>query len=435
MYYVVGLGKSGQAFLTHFPDALVWDNSANLSSAVRSLTPPHEVPWEKVKALILSPGIPHTYPAPHEAALMARAHDVPIWCDVEVFLQTYPFLFPIGITGTNGKSTTTALITHMLIHSGIKALMGGNIGEPVFQLNPSLLKDVCVLELSSYQLERLPSWKERGKIGVITNITADHLARHGGMKGYIKAKQLILDVPQALIGIDTPATGQLYETFQKKHPCLIPVSVTQVLKRGIYVREGILFENGKETMDLRPFKKLPGLHNAQNMALSFGVGRLKGIESQTIALAFSSFGGLAHRLEWVGQSSDPIHFINDSKATNAGATAQGLAAYTDIFWIVGGRSKDTGLAGLEPFYPKIRKAYLIGEAAEEFHKILKPHVPTALCGTLETALMKAWADAKKLGKGVVLLSPACASWDQYNNFEERGNHFKEIVHQLLGDPA
>lgn len=433
MYYIVGLGKTGISFLKRFPDSYVWDDTPDPGYA-GPLTPPHEILWHTITALILSPGISHLYPKAHKAASLARHYRVPIWCDVEVFLQHYPSLHPIGITGTNGKSTTTALLHHVLHACGTPALMGGNIGMPLFELEPFISPidhAVCIIELSSYQLERTPSWGNNpSSIGVITNITPDHLSRHGGIKGYINAKKHILQAPLVFIGIDTPDTLALYQSFKDHHPCLIPVSVETPINQGIYLENGMLIDQGEKVFNIDQVTRLPGLHNAQNMALCYGVAKTMGLNPEMILNAMISFPGLPHRLEWVGRKGH-IQFVNDSKATNPEAVAHALKAYNDIYWILGGQPKESLLQGLERYYPHIRKAYVFGQGATEFYKILAPHIPTQRFTTLDEIIPVAYKDAVQAGKGVLLLSPACASWDQYTNFEARGDHFKALIYPFL----
>lgn len=422
MYYMVGLGKTGQAFLKHHK-AFVWDDT--LTTSHYPLTPPAAVPWHTLQALVLSPGIPHLYPHAHEAALLAQKYNVPIVCDIDVFLKTHPDLFYMGVTGTNGKSTVTALIHHILNHTHQASLMGGNIGTPVFDLIPKTSQDYCVLELSSYHLERLPTWPTKKCIAILTNITPDHLNRHKDMNGYIKAKEIILKAPIVFMGIDTDPTRHLYETHKAHHPCLVPVSIKEFLSYGLCVRENILYQNGRPCFDVG---SLPGFHHAQNIALAFGAMNHVGVRENDIYNALKTFKGLVHRLEWVGSFCN-IEFVNDSKATNIDAALGALAAYDHLFWIVGGQPKANELDGVEAYYPKIKAAYTIGEATQRFAKLLSPHVPTRPCYTLDKAVSYAIKDAKALGYGTVLLAPAAASLDQYAHFEARGDHFKTLIRE------
>ena len=403
--------------------------------------------WPTMTALVLNPSIPHTYPQPHPYAMKARAHGIPIVCDINFLPKAQPHAQYIGITGTNGKSTTTALIGHLLKFAGRSCQVGGNIGIAALSLDPfdKQKQGAFVLELSSYQLELTPDLcLDRA---VLLNITPDHLSRHGGMAGYIEAKRNIFrhleknSQAVALVGIDDPDCEAIAQELQHHHR-LITFSISKSAE--IQVDRGILYDNGQEVMNLFQDSKLRGEHNAQNMAAAYGVGKSLNIEKTVLIQGLRTFQGLVHRQESLGKIKN-IEFINDSKATNAEAVAKALACYDNIYWILGGQAKENGLECLDSFYPRIKHAFLIGEAMPLFEKQLKNKVPITACYTLEKATRAAFEAAQQaqehvqqhaqectapLGKAVILLSPACASWDQFKSFEHRGEVFRTLFYDL-----
>jgi UDP-N-acetylmuramoylalanine--D-glutamate ligase len=438
---VLGLGKSGlvaaRALAASGAEVWAWDDDETRRKAL-STTDLYKCDWSRPSALVLSPGIPHRYPAPHPIAAKAAGAGVPIIGEVELLFRAQPKATYVGITGTNGKSTTTALIGHLLRRAGKRAEVGANLGTPALALAPLEAGGIYVLEMSSYQLELVPT--ARFDVAVLLNITPDHLERHGGMTGYIAAKRRVFDRqrPQdyAVIGIDDEHCRAIRQRFAGRH--VVAIAIGHNAASAVTVRDGILSdETGREIMDLAKAPALPGPHNWQNAAAAFAVGRALGLSSAAIAAGIETYPGLPHRQELIA-SREGVRFINDSKATNADATAKALACYDPIYWILGGRPKETGLDGLEPFYPRIAKAYLIGEAAADFEKRLRAHnVATRQCGTLDRAVASAAADAEaddaaaqNRSGAVVLLSPACASFDQFANFEERGEHFRKLVNEL-----
>lgn len=434
---VFGLGKAGQAAVAALlaggaevfaDDDKQESGTGNTQLATRNYS---TWPWPELTALVLSPGVPLTHPAPHGVVLAAQAVGCPVIGEVELLQQACPNAIKIGITGTNGKSTTTALIGHILSLAGKAPQVGGNLGTPALALEPLGAEGVYVLEMSSFQLDLMRS--VRFDVAVWLNITPDHLDRHGSMEGYIAAKQHIFERQQAgdcaIIGIDDAYSESVARELIERHAAtVIPLTVGGKAAQGIEIHAGILTDRRDgASLDLRPCKGLKGAHNWQNAAAAFAACRALGVSAELISQALHSFAGLAHRMEWVGAEKGVV-FINDSKATNADSTAKALAAYPEnIYWILGGRPKAGGIASLGHFFPRIRHAYLLGEAEEEFAATLEGHVPYTRCGTLEVATRQACADALRAGAGVVLLSPACASWDQWPNFEVRGEAFKHYA--------
>jgi UDP-N-acetylmuramoylalanine--D-glutamate ligase len=434
---VLGLGKAGlaaaKALAASGAEVWAWDDDPGKRGGLPTMDLAR-VDWTKPSALILSPGIPHRFPKPHPVAERASAAGCPIIGEVELLFRAQPRARFVGITGTNGKSTTTALIGHLAKRAGRKVEVGANLGTPALALQPLAEDGIYVLEMSSYQLELM----ENGHfdVAVLLNITPDHLERHGGMDGYIAAKRRIFDRQRghdwAVIGVDDDPCRRIHQGLSGRRIAAITIGRQHL--GLITVERGIMRdEQGRTIVDLARAAALPGAHNWQNAAAAFAVARALGIpESETVA-GIESYPGLPHRQELVATIAG-VKFVNDSKATNADATAKALACYDSIYWILGGRPKETGLDGLEPFYPRIARAYLIGEAAADFERRLKAAgVATTMSGTLERAVAAAAADARAAKKpgAVVLLSPACASFDQFANFEARGNKFRDLVGALV----
>lgn len=455
---VMGLGKTGLSSALSLQHAGVevwaWDDkpeSCNHAESLGILVVDLTIaPLNEIDFIIWSPGIPHTYPAPHPVAEKARAASVPIVCDIDMLCRVQHQADYIGITGTNGKSTTTALIGHTL-KDFRPAQIGGNIGLPVLDLEPMGHEGTYVLELSSYQTELSPSFSPVGV--VFLNITPDHLYRHGGLAGYIEAKKQIFSNPPvgarkpiAVISIDTEDCATIAEELEDDNVwTVIPVSTQNRLEKGVYVEEGVLYEmrddGAVRIAYLNDFIHLRGRHNHENIACAYAVIRqVYGYEPEKIIAAMKSFGGLPHR-QFLVRTINGIPYINDSKATNADATSHALAAFRRIYWILGGQPKEGGLNGLENMMHRVDHAYVIGEAAPQFAEWLQENnVPFRLCGTLDVAVSLAHLEAQKNkdaphldGAGVVLLSPACASWDQFKSFEHRGDMFAELVGNLRED--
>jgi UDP-N-acetylmuramoylalanine--D-glutamate ligase len=449
---VLGLGKSGLATARSLEaggaKVFAWDDAAEKREEAAkegfTLADSRGWVWEHLSALILSPGIPLTHPKPHEAVLKAQAAGVEVIGDIELFQRALRASGKkarlVAITGTNGKSTTTALVGHMVRRCGDNAQVGGNIGKPVLELEAPEATTVYVVEVSSYQIDLAPSLAPN--VAVLLNITPDHIDRHGTVEHYaaVKARLFALqgETDTAVIGIDDMRTSSICtDVTARRIAQVIPISVGKALSRGVYALNGVLYENlaaqGVKAGDLAGIKTLAGAHNWQNAAAAYAVGRALGYHRERILAAFESFPGLAHRMEIVGEA-DGVRFVNDSKATNADAASKALATYDNIYWIIGGKAKEGGITSLEEWFPRIRRAYLIGDAASEFAETLKGKVEAIHCGTLDRAVEAASRDAlADLAEfKVVLLSPACASFDQFKSFEERGDVFRAAVQERLG---
>jgi len=395
-----------------------------------------DVPFQGLDALVLSPGVPLTHPSTHWAAAKAHAAGVPVIGDIELFLGAKAAGKLVAITGTNGKSTTTALIGHVLRHGGRQVGVGGNLGTPALALDAVGADGVYVLELSSYQIDLTPSLAP--DVGVLLNITPDHLDRHGGMPGYIAVKTRLFarppGAPTAVIGVDDQPCRAVRAGLDRRWTDR-PISALGPIAGGIYWYEGKLIDSSEGAveivLDMAEAPALPGRHNGQNAAAACATARALGLGHDVIAAGIRSFPGLAHRLERVGEDAG-ILYVNDSKATNADAAAKALDAYQRIYWIAGGVPKEGGIASLAPWFPRIAKAYLIGDAARAFARTLEGRVATAIVGDLAAAVFRADADARAGGRGgVILLSPACASFDQFANFGARGDAFRTLVRELL----
>jgi len=450
---VFGLARSGVSSVAALKEGgariVAWDdNPAGREAAEKAgarVIPHEQWPWERLKAVILSPGVPLTHPAPHDVVVRARACGVEVIGDMELFAREIrpdpakPGRAPvIAVTGTNGKSTTTALIGHVLQANGFAAEIGGNIGKPVLDLPPPNGRTIYVLEVSSYQIDLSPGLQP--DISVLTNITPDHIDRHGTMENYVAVKSRLLEQTDpnghAVIGVDDAYTAAIHTRLAARGRAeTVPVSVGKVLGRGIFAVDATLYDawgsRASRIMDLTQAQHLPGAHNWQNAALAFAATKPFVRDARSIVQAIASFPGLAHRIEDVGRVGK-VRFINDSKATNADAAERALVCFNDIFWIAGGRPKAGGIESLGAHFPRIRKAYLIGEAANEFARALEGRVAYEITGTLDQAVARAAADARacSLPAPVVLLSPACASFDQFRDFEARGDAFRDAVRNL-----
>jgi UDP-N-acetylmuramoylalanine--D-glutamate ligase len=382
--------------------------------------------------------VPLTHPKPHDVVVRAREWDIEVIGDIELFARTVTDTPVIAITGTNGKSTTTALIGHILKQAGFDAQIGGNIGQPALALAEPGPKTIYVLEISSYQVDLSPGLS--ADVAVLSNVTPDHIDRHGSLENYAAVKMALLKQTKKsglnVVGVDDAHCSAIFTrlTSNGGPPCLA-VSVGKVLGRGIFVLDGQLYDaqqdRAAKVMNLAAAAHLPGAHNWQNAALAYAATKPYVGAPATIVAAIVSFPGLAHRIEEVGRIGK-VRFVNDSKATNADAAERALVCFDDIWWIAGGRAKAGGIAPLEPLFSRIRKAYLIGEAAEAFAATLAGKVETVMSGTLDAAVTAAATDAAKSAAPapVVLLSPACASFDQFQDFESRGDAFRDLVAKL-----
>lgn len=439
-YGMFGLGKTGQAtaraLTVHGAKVIAWDDGAPGREAFAKAVPevrlqePRDWPWASLDAVVLSPGVPLTHPQPHAVVTLAKKHGVPVTGDIELLWQQHPDADYIGITGTNGKSTTTTLIGHIFLHCNKRVAVGGNLGTPVLALPDMDEGGTYILELSSYQLDLCNEL--RLDIALLLNFSPDHLDRHGSMAGYIAAKRRIFNNQTgrdvAVIGVDDADAKAMYDALKKTHPGrVVPISARGAVKSGVYVQDGILVDaTGARELrfDLRGIKALQGEHNWQNAAAAYAVCAMYNLPSDVIYAAMQTFAGLDHRMQWLG-SIRGVQYVNDSKATNADAAEKALKTYDAIYWIAGGVAKEGGIESLAPYFGKIRHAYLIGQAAEEFAKTLDGKVAYTISETMDQAVAAASAAAPE--GACVLLAPACASFDQYPNFEARGAHFKQLV--------
>ncbi len=448
---VFGLGRSGitaaRALQAGGAVPVLWDDgvSGRMQAEaegflVEDLT---RADWSGFAALVLSPGAPLTHPKPHWSALRAHEAGVPVIGDVELFARALTALPPgdrprvVAITGTNGKSTTTALIGWVLKQAGLRAHIGGNIGIGVLALPEPTADAVYVIEVSSYQLDLTTGFAP--DVAILTNVSPDHLDRHGGMEGYVAAKRRIFQAQGAealaLVGVDEEWGQKIAAGLQAQGRRVETVVSVPSPPRGegYSAAAGVLMAGREVLADLTAARSLPGRHNAQNAAFAYATARALGVSHEAAVEGLLSFPGLSHRMEAVGRL-DAVRFINDSKATNADAARQALASYPSVFWIAGGKAKEGGIDSLRDLFPRVAKAYLIGEAADAFAGTLAdtPHV---VAQTMERAVELAAADAAMAGgEQVVLLSPACASFDQFPDFEVRGEAFRAAVLGLGARP-
>ena len=448
---VFGLARTGlaaaRALIAGGAEVALWDEKP----AARAVAEAEGLPvvdltsadWSRFAALMLSPGVPLTHPKPHWTVERAREAGVEILGDIELFARTvnaapeHKRPKVIAITGTNGKSTTTALIGHICASAGRDTRVGGNIGTGVLSLDDMHGGAVYVLEMSSYQLDLTSSLKP--DVAIMLNLSPDHLDRHGGMEGYVTAKRRILanqgKGDTAVIGVDDPWGQRICtEITAANRRTIVPISASKAMGRGVYALQGLLYdatgERAVEVADLLQARSLPGRHNWQNAAAAYAAARGIGLTPEEAAEGLMTFPGLAHRMETVGQIGR-VRFVNDSKATNADAARQALSSYPKVYWIAGGQPKDGGIDDLVDLFPRVERAYLIGEAAKAFARTLDGHAPVVQCGTVEVAAARALADAAASGEdAVVLLSPACASFDQFTDFEARGEAFRAAVAAL-----
>jgi UDP-N-acetylmuramoylalanine--D-glutamate ligase len=446
-----GLGASGltsaSALLAGGADVVAWDDDAGRITQATSAGIPtadlRHIDWSKIAALVLSPGVPLTHPAPHWTVGLARNAAVEVIGDIELYCRERRRAAPqapfVAITGTNGKSTTTALVAHVLGSAGYDAERGGNIGTAILSLKPPAPGRAHVIECSSYQIDLAPSLDPL--VGILLNVSEDHLDRHGTLADYAAIKErLVAGVPEdgtAIVGVDDNWCQAAADRLERMGKNVVRVSVRRPLAHGLYIEAERIMQavggTAREVAHVGGIGSLRGLHNAQNAACATGAALALGLSGEAIQQGLRSFPGLAHRMEQVGRKGRVL-FVNDSKATNADAAARALASFSDIFWIAGGRAKTGGIESLSGFFPRIRKAYLIGEAAAEFARTLDGHAAHEAVGTLDRAVEAAARDAAASGASepVVLLSPACASFDQYPNFEVRGAKFRDLVRALPG---
>ncbi len=438
-----GLGGSGLATANALKaggaEVIAWDDNADsvarAQDAGLGTQDLREADWSGFMALVLSPGVPLTHPEPHWTVRLAREAGVEIIGDIELFCRERRAQSPeaplVAITGTNGKSTTTALIAHVLAQAGRDVQMGGNIGTAILSLAPPDAGRVHVIEMSSFQIDLTPGLDPT--VGVLMNITPDHLDRHGTMGQYAAIKErLIAGAGLAVVGIDDGPSRAIAE---RRAGDLVRVHVPAgdaLCADAVTVRDGIVRDpDGTALADINGIGSLRGAHNWQNAAVAVAVARALGLTPEAIQAGLSSFPGLPHRMEEVGRRG-AVLFVNDSKATNADSTEKALTAFRDIHWILGGKAKEGGIFPLVPYFQRVAHAYLIGAASDAFAATLEGVVPYTRCETLDVAVPRAAENAAASGapEPVVLLSPACASYDQFRNFEIRGDRFRALVQAL-----
>jgi UDP-N-acetylmuramoylalanine--D-glutamate ligase len=374
---------------------------------------------------------------------MAHAAHVPVMGDIELFARTLACLPAhkrpriVAITGTNGKSTTTALIGHILKSAGKDVRVGGNIGIGVLDLPDMHAGAIYVIETSSYQLDLSLSFSP--DVSVLMNITPDHLDRHGGMAGYIKAKRRIFMAQSskqtAVIGADDDYTSAIISDMRVNSPVkLVSISARRTLGHGVYALNGVLYDGtamrARQVIDLKAVRTLTGRHNWQNAAAAYSACKALGLEMDEIVTGMRTFPGLAHRMQEIGRIGN-VRFINDSKATNADAARQAMSSFDRFYWIAGGVPKAGGIDDLRDLFGRVKHAYLIGDAAELFEVTIGKAAPCTQSRLLFTAVAQAYAEAEKTGREeIVLFSPACASFDQFTDLEARGDAFRDAVSEI-----
>ena len=443
-----GLGGSGQvtarALMAGGAKVSAFDDNPDTVAMAKkegiSIADLRQCDFREFEALVLAPGVPLTHPKPHWSVELAKAAGIPVIGDIELFCRERQKIAPnselIAITGTNGKSTTTALISHVLKSVGRKVEMGGNIGRAVLDFDTLDNDTVFIVEVSSYQIDLAPGLN--ASIGILLNLSPDHLDRHGDMDNYAAIKErLVAKSIRAVIGVDDDYCRKIASRLSQTDILVTPVSVRDELENGIFATGQKLFEvkDGVKSIiaDLTGIGSLRGFHNAQNACVAWKTCREVGLSSQEIQAGFESFPGLIDRMEELGRVGDVL-IINDSKGTNADATDMALGSFEHIYWIAGGLAKDGGIEPLRQHFSKVEKAYLIGEAAPIFAGTLGEDVDYEISGTLDKALSHAIDDARNgtVKNPVILMSPACASFDQFPSYAVRGEVFRELVEQIDG---
>ncbi|MEP2979706.1 MAG: UDP-N-acetylmuramoyl-L-alanine--D-glutamate ligase [Lentilitoribacter sp.] len=446
-----GLGGSGlvtaKSLIAGGADVIAWDDNPEqvLKSGQEGIATGdlRDIDWKTIDSFVLAPGVPLTHPKPHWSVELAQKSGVEIIGDIEIFSRERAALAPdsafIAITGTNGKSTTTALISHIIAENESNIQMGGNIGTAVLSLDPPKDDSVYVIECSSYQIDLAPSLKPSA--GILLNLTPDHLDRHGTMAHYASVKErLVQKSDHAIVGVDDPYCQDIRQRLKQNNVPTTPISANNQLNDGLFLDESLIVRaaNGQNSVvaELSGIETLRGQHNAQNVAAAIAACNTVGLSFEEIANSLSSFPGLKHRMQPVARLGELL-FINDSKATNAEATAPALKSYEDIFWILGGLPKDGGITSLSPYFERVSKAFLIGEAAPKFAAEFGDIVDFEIANTLELAVEHSTHSAKVFAaqsgrKATILFSPACASFDQFRNFEIRGECFVDQVAKIKG---
>jgi UDP-N-acetylmuramoylalanine--D-glutamate ligase len=446
---VFGLGLTGiatcESLVASGAEVFAFDENAQARAKTENTRyaaeHPKNWPWRDLSALVVSPGVPLTHPEPHVMVRKARKERVEVIGDIELFARAVNACAPsdrprvIAITGSNGKSTTTALIGHILKDLGKTVQVGGNIGLPALSLTDFAPGSTYVLELSSFQLDLVSTL--RANTSIVLNFSPDHIDRHGDMAGYVAAKRRIFlnqtKDDLAIVGVDDVDAQSVCAALSADAARRVtPISSEGALGKGVFALAGKLFyalaEKNGEAGDISRIATLQGSHNWQNACAALAAAMEEGIAPSVAVKAMERYPGLPHRMEVVAKKGDAL-FVNDSKATNADAAMRALKSYERIYWIAGGKAKEGGVASLRPFMNRVARCYLIGDAAKQFETQLSGAVDCVQCGDLQTAVSRAAADAAERG-GVVLLSPACASYDQFRNFEERGDVFRKLAQSI-----
>ncbi len=441
---IFGLGKTGtgclKALLNTNAQVTAWDNNKqrflDLKNDISSdkkiyfsdVIDPIDV--KKLDFVIVSPGIPYKYPNPHKIFTICQKHNIPIVTDIDLLFKACPKANYIGITGTNGKSTTTSLTNHIIQSNNYKSALGGNIGIPALNLpNFNNNNEHYILELSSYQLDLMLNYKFN--IAALLSITPDHLDRYESFEDYKSAKLRIFNNQKhndfAIISLNNHINQDIYnQLIIKRNQKIIPTSNQQLFKKGVSVIKDKLYDNyfENQAFNLDLPSSLIGVHNAENIAIAYTIAKVIKLNSKQIIRNFSTFIGLSHRME-LFLKTEKLSFINDSKATNIASTKEALSSFKDIHWIAGGIFKERNLEGLNSSLKEVRHCYLIGQDYEKFIPLLKKNkIPYSICNNLKNSIQEIKNTVKS---GTILLSPCCASFDQWKNFEERGNAFKNLI--------
>jgi UDP-N-acetylmuramoylalanine--D-glutamate ligase len=446
-YGVFGLGISGIATLHFLKEKkekfIAWDDNLSNRENIKTqgfedcLIQLNNPIWKEIIILVLSPGVPLYFPKPHPVVSLAEKNNIEIICDIELFYRTFRDNIYIGVTGTNGKSTTVALIFHILNHNKIPCQLGGNIGKPILKCTPSK-NDIIIIEVSSFQIDLLKDTKF--DVAVLLNISKDHLDRHGNMENYISTKYKIFSNQQkndtAIISVDDVNTEMLSTKLEKDSSAnLIKIS-TKKINNGVSVLNNTLYRKDIKIRELDLPTSLQGQHNQENIAAAYAATYSStNLSDKEILDALPTFQGLKHRMEYIGEKHN-IKFINDSKATNFESTEKALKTFEKIYWIAGGIAKDGGIDGILHFKNKLSHVFLIGSSQENFSETLKAFsIPYSTSNSLENAFTQALELAKKdtSKNKTILLSPAASSLDQWKNFEERGDYFTKLTHSFIND--
>jgi UDP-N-acetylmuramoylalanine--D-glutamate ligase len=445
---IFGLGKTGldslNAFSIEETQIIAWDdNKENILRIKKtidktkniyfsSMIDPFDV--KKLDFVIVSPGVPNKYPAPHKIFSICERYNIPVITDIDILFKACPVANYVGVTGTNGKSTTASLINHILGMSHYKSALGGNIGKPVLSLpnfdNPT---ENYVIELSSYQLDLMQEYKFN--VATLLSVTPDHLDRYESFDDYKNAKIKIFHNQNkndfAVISLNNEVNRAIFKELKLSNKQkIIPISSKEIVDNGISVMNNIIYDNYFEhkTFNIIVPNSLIGPHNAENIAVAYAAAKALNVEIKSIINSLNSFIGLPHRMELFFQTGN-LTFVNDSKATNIASCKEVLDSFKDIYWIAGGIFKEKSVEELGNHLKEVRHCYLIGKDSYKFIQILKAKkIPYSISNTIENAL----SEIKDVVKGgTILLSPCCSSFDQWKNFEERGDVFKSLVSEMF----